>query len=160
MAGSKQLTSILKNLTPKRMATVESSFEKTGLSPRKGEKLFLNLKMNLDINLTSGKEESSEKTVKIITTGNANVFTGLPDAPKERRQLAECLVKIETVYQAHTNTTKEDLKKHSEFFKGQSSVGVHYALRSLVANTDFHDMPLPLPSDQYNSRKSKSRGSA
>ena len=145
MASPKKLTNILTDLVPKRLATIESSFKKTESSPRKGEKFFLDLKINLDIQLKDGKEENAEKTVKIITTGNADVFTGLPDDPNEKRQLAEFVVKVESIYQAHANTTEDDIKKNSDFFKAQSSITVYNTIRSLVANTDFYNMPLPLP---------------
>lgn len=147
MASSKKLTNILTDLVPKRLATVESSFKKTESSPRKGEKFFLALKINLDIQLKDGKEENAEKTVKIITTGNADVFTGLTDDPNEKRQLAEIVVKVESIYHAHVSTTEEDIKKNSDFFKAQSSITVYNTIRSLVANTDFYNMPLPLPRD-------------
>lgn len=139
------ISSILTDLMPKRLATVESSFKKTDSTPRKGEKFFLDLKINLDIQLKSGKEENAEKTVKIITTGNANVFTGLTEDPNAKRQLAEFVVKVETIYHAHAKTTEEDLKNNSDFFKGQSSIVVYNTLRSLVAHTDFYNMPLPVP---------------
>lgn len=148
MASNKSITSILTDLSPKRLAVIESSFRKTAETPRKGERFFLELKLNLDIGLTGGRNESDEKRVRIVTTGNANVFSGTLDAPNEKRQLAECLVKVETMYEAKPNTTEDDLKRHGSFFTSHSSIAIYSAIRSLVANTDFHNMPLPLPGQE------------
>ncbi len=147
MTPTKSISDLLVNLTPKRISVTESSYKKTNITPQKSDQLLLkhNIRSNIRLNIQKGKEENL--TVLVLSEGNADVFAGSPGNTEEKRQSAECHVSVETVYTAKPGTTEGDLKEHQEFFKGQSSITVYNALRSLVAHTDFHGMPLPLQTD-------------
>lgn len=145
MAKLKPITDILIELMPRKMATIESSFKKTNHAPRKGDSLSLKLSMNLDITLRNPGQDGASKQVQVISKGNADVFAAGPEKGGGNQLLAECFVKIESLYDACPGTKEEELKKHTEHFMCQSAIAIRDALRSLVASTDFHNMPLPFP---------------
>lgn len=148
MAKLKPITTILVELMPRRMATIESSFKKTDHAPRKGDKLSLKLSMNLDITLKTPSQKNANKWVQVISNGNADVFAGNSEKEKDNQLLAKCFVKIESLYDACPDTEEEELKNHTEHFMCQSAIAIRDALRSLVASTDFHNMPLPFPNNR------------